>query len=125
MTTIESLEVILDGTVALAAGGGAKGLLVAFSFDGYFDQVAKLEFEDKVSRVKRLFQADIFIVGSWGSVFIVQYKDKQLLKLGAVNNLCDGLINWIESSGSELYILDSIGTSFTKIKFNIDLDGEF
>lgn len=124
---MESIDATLDGKIALVAGlsnsSKKKGQLVAFSFDGHFDFVNKLEFDDEISRVRRLTCSDIFVVGSWTCIIFTQFSNKKMTKLGSINDIFTGLVTWIEPSAHEIYLMERGGTEVRKIEFGFVIDG--
>lgn len=120
---IDSLEITLDAKVGIACGGSdSKGLLVAFSFDGHFDYINKLEFDDSISRVKRLAKSDVFLVGGWKTLYFTQYSNKKMTKLSSIADISPGLITWIEVCNHQVFTLDQSGTDLRKITFQKDLE---
>lgn len=120
---MDSLEVTKDRDVILSCGGSkTKGVLVAFSFDGHFDFIDKLEFDDQVVKVRRLKNEDIFIVGSWATIFFTQYVDKKITKLASIDCLCGGLLTHIECSRNNVYLLEERGIDFRRIEFGFELE---
>lgn len=120
---VDSIDVVLDGSVALLCGGGdERGLVVATSFDGHFDYVNKLEFDAVVSRIKRWRKSNVFMVGSYSIMYVLQYKDAKMSKLCSISNASSGLISWIEVVNNEVYVLDRTGSDLRKIIFNSSLE---
>lgn len=95
---------------------------MAFSFDGHFDYINKLEFDDSVSRVKRLAKSDVFLVGGWATLYFTQFSNKKMTKLSSINNLSTGMIAWIEVCNNQIFTLDQMGTELRKITFEKDLE---
>lgn len=95
---------------------------MAFSFDGHFDYINKLEFDDSVSRVKRLAKSDVFLVGGWTTLYFTQFSNKKMTKLSSINNLSTGMIAWIEVCNNQIFTLDQLGTELRKITFEKDLE---
>lgn len=120
---IDSLDITLDAAVAVACGGSeSKGLLVAFSFDGHFDFVNKLEFDEKICKVKRLTKSDTFLVGGWRTLFLTRFADRKMSKLGVVQNISEGLIAWIEVVNNQVFTLDQMGAELRRITFCFDIE---
>ena len=109
----------------LCCGGNqaaGKGIVIAFSFDGHFDFINKLEFDDQVSKIRRLTCSDIFLVGGWDTLFFTQYSDRKMTKLSSINSLCDGLITSIECVGQHVYVLENQGKQFRRVEFGFELE---
>ena len=127
MNSVESLDATLDAKVVLVAGtstsASKKGQLVACSFDGHFDFINKLEFDDEISRVRRLTCSDIFLVGSWTCIVFTQFSNKKMTKLGSINDLFTGLVSWIEPTANEIYVMERGGKEVRRIEFNFLIDG--
>jgi hypothetical protein len=118
---IDTLEQTLDGTVAIASGSGEKkGILLAFSFDGYFDKISTLEYDDEICKVRRLPKKDVFLVGSWGTLYVVECKQGILFKATSINDVCSGLIAFIEIGGRDIHIMEDEGKEYRRLRIDAD-----
>jgi hypothetical protein len=120
--SLHTIDQTRDSRVILCAGGDTKGILIAVSFDGHFDLVAKIEFEQKVCRVRRLAHSDIFMVGGVGSLHFVEFRDRKLTLLATLPRLGEHVISWIQNRGQEVYLLDEEGRTLRTLKFGFDLE---
>lgn len=119
MHVVDSVEASVDDSVLLLCG---NNLLVATSFDGHFDYINKLMFDDNVTRVKRLSFSDVYLVGGWACLYFVQFSPKSMTKLSSMPNIVAGMIQWIEVDRNNIYLFEESGTEARRISYKSDID---
>lgn len=120
MTKVNSFDVNSDSSVVLLTGKTDKqNLLIATSFDSYFDCVSVLEFDCEVFAIRKIHSSDYFMVGGKNIIFIVQLTSKgSLVEVTSVKDLQIGLIQQIEVDSQAAYLLEKDGGKMCTITFS-------
>lgn len=122
------MEISNDKTM-IFAGGKTKdnnGVLVAFSFDKYFDYIAKEEFiGEPVGCMKKLVFSDVFIVGAGRTLSVVNYDDGHFSTLRTFSGIFqDQFVNDVSIHKNEICLLGSKGNKVVHLNFKNNI-GEF
>lgn len=124
MSIINDLEVNSDSSLIIFSGKTDKqNVVVASSFDGYFDCVSALNFDCEVFGLRRIHSSDYFIVGGKNSVFIIQLTTKgSLIEISTIKDLQIGLIQRIEVDSQAAYLLEKDGAKMCTLNFSKPLE---
>lgn len=76
LKTVSAIELSEDKRAVLAVGGPTsfRSVIIAFSFDGYFQSLCHLSIEETIGGMARLKGGDYFVLGGKGKVIICSYK---------------------------------------------------
>lgn len=121
---IYELEVNSDSSIFLATGKAEnKWVLVASSFDGYFDCVSALTFDSEIYGLRRINKTDYYVVGGKDKIHILQLTAKNVLvEITVIKDLQVGVVQRIEIEGQNMYLLDKDGDNMCALYFAKSLD---
>lgn len=118
--SVKALEASADGSVCLLTGQAGKDhVVVAVSFDGYFDYVSSVLCDAEVHAIRSIHKSDFFLVGSVGKLVVLQLQKKSMLiEVTQIKDIQAGLIVCIELDNSTAYLLDNAGLKMTTLVFS-------
>lgn len=113
----------------LFAGGETRehnGVLLAVSFDKYFDYIAKEEFMgEPVGCLRKLLFSDVFLVGAGRTLSVVNYDDKHFSTLRTFSGIYSNqFVNDISVHKNEICLLGSKGDKVVHLTFKNNV-GDF
>lgn len=123
-TDLVAIEASVKGELLLVGGNANnKGIVSVTSFDGYFDLVDKLVFEDELVNIKRLLNSDFLILGFKNNFTILELRETILYPLCKFSDQALENITHLAFSDNNLVILHHGGSRLSHIQFNsLNLD---
>ena len=99
------------------------GLALLVSFDGFFDVLDCLDFEQEVTCCKRLGDSDLFLVAEQASLHLLRLVGGALQPVHSFAGLAKDRIETLAYSGHDLFLLHGGGTDITHVLFDdLNLD---
>lgn len=119
-----SVETNMKGDLLIFAGNRAtEGVVVMTSFDGYFDVVDKIVFQEPVISIKRLLNSDYLIAAFPTNFTIFELRETTVFPICKFTDQSIADINHLAFSDNNLVLLHHSGTRLSHIQFNtLNLD---